>query len=258
LYESILAEEKGPVGIITINRPKKLNALNTKVNAEIANAFTKYSQKEEIRVVILTGGEKVFGAGADIDELANLNVMQAYQYSRNFQQVSCEIENFPRPVIAAIAGFCLGGALELAISCDIRIASEKARLGVPEINLGLYPGAGGTQRLARLIGPGWAKLMLYTGQHIDANLAYQTGLVQKVVPEGEALNEALKLAEELASKPGVALSSIKNVVNTGVEIDLTKGLVVEARGFAMLWSTEDFKEGTSAFIEKRKAQFKHR
>lgn len=258
MYENILVEERGPIGIITLNRPKKLNALNTKVIAEIKNAFTKYGENESIRVIIVTGGEKVFGAGADIDELTTLDVMQSYQYSRTIQQIFYDIENFPKPVIAAIAGYCLGGALELALSCDIRIATEKARLGVPEINLGLFPGAGGTQRLARFLSPGWAKFMLYTGQHIKASLAYQIGLVQKVVPEGEVLNEALKLAEELASKPGVALSSIKNVVNTGVEIDITKGLVVEARGFGMLMATEDFKEGTSAFVEKRKAQFKHR
>jgi len=258
LYETILLEQKEAIGIITLNRPKKLNALNRKVVSEMGTAIKEFRDSTGIKAVIITGGEKVFGAGADIDEISQLSVFDSYLYSKDIHHLFLEIENLPKPVIAAIGGIALGGCLELALSCDVRLASEKAKLGVPEINLGLLPGAGGTQRLPRLVNSGWAKWMLFSGQPISANEAYQIGLVQKVVPEGEVLNEALKIAADFANKPGLALATIKDLVNTGMGLELPSALKYESRGFGMLFSTEDMHEGTKAFMEKRKPQFRNR
>lgn len=257
--ETLVVEQRGPVGIVTLNRPDKMNALNRKVVAELDAVFTEYRREEGIRAIILTGGEKIFGAGADIEELGEIkSVFDGHDFSNSVHRLFSDIENMPKPVIAAIAGFALGGCLELALTCDIRIASEGAKLGLPEITLGLLPGGGGTQRLLRLIGPGWAKWMLYTGKPHDAAECYRIGLLQQVVPQGTLLEAAMKIAEEMAARPAVALGTIKDLVNTGAGMDLTTALHYEARGFGMLFNTEDYREGTRAFVEKRRPQFKHR
>lgn len=257
--ETLVVEQRGPVGIVTLNRPDKMNALNRKVVAELDAVFTEYRREEGIRAIILTGGEKIFGAGADIEELGEIkSVFDGHDFSNSVHRLFSDIENMPKPVIAAIAGFALGGCLELALTCDIRIASEGAKLGLPEITLGLLPGGGGTQRLLRLIGPGWAKWMLYTGKPLDAAECYRIGLLQQVVPQGTLLEAAMKIAEEMAARPAVALGTIKDLVNTGAGMDLTTALHYEARGFGMLFNTEDYREGTRAFVEKRRPQFKHR
>lgn len=257
--ETLVVEQRGPVGIITLNRPQKMNALNKKVVAELAAAFDGYRRDEGIRAVVLTGGEKIFGAGADIEELGGINgVFSGHQFSSDIHRLFSDIENLPKPVIAAIAGFALGGCLELALTCDIRIASEGAKLGLPEITLGLLPGGGGTQRLPRLVGPGWAKWMLYSGKPMDAAECCRIGLVQQVVAQGTLLDAAMKVAEEMAAKPALALATIKDLVNTGTALDMATALRYEARGFGMLFDTEDYREGTRAFVEKRRPQFKHR
>jgi len=257
--ETLAVEQRGPVGIITLNRPQKMNALNKKVLAELAEVFAAYRQDEGIRAIILTGGEKIFGAGADIDMLSDVGgIFGGHSFSGDVHRLFADIENMPKPVIAAIAGFALGGCLELALTCDVRIASEGAKMGLPEITLGVLPGGGGTQRLPRLVGQGCAKLMLYTGKPLDAAECYRIGLVQQLVPQGALLDAALKLAEDMAAKPAVALATIKDMVNTGSALDITSALRYEARGFGMLLGTEDYREGTQAFMEKRRPQFKHR
>ncbi|KJS18334.1 MAG: enoyl-CoA hydratase [Peptococcaceae bacterium BRH_c4b] len=257
--ETILVERRGPVGIITLNRPNKMNALNKTVVDELTKVITEFQQDKEVRAVIITGGESVFGAGADIDEIAALaGVFDGYNFSRKSQDLFSMIENLSKPVIAAITGVALGGCLELALACDIRIASDNARMGLPEINLGLLPGAGGTQRLPRLVGPGQAKWMLFSGRTVKALEALQIGLVQQVVPPEELFNTALKMAEELAGKPALALATIKDLVNTGFELDLSRALQYESRGFGLLFDTEDRLEGIQAFTEKRRPDFKHR
>lgn len=252
-------ERRGPVGIITLNRPEKMNALNKTVVEELTKIIAEYQRDKEIRAVIVTGGEKIFGAGADIDEIVALeDVYAAYHFSMEIQNLFTAIENLPKPVIAAIAGVALGGCLELALACDIRIASDDARLGLPEINLGLLPGAGGTQRLPRLVGSGQARWMLYSGRTVNALESFRIGLVQQVVPLEELLNTALKMAEEMAKKPASALAAIKDLVNTGIGMDMAKALHYEARGFGMLFDTEDCHEGARAFAEKRRPNYKHR
>lgn len=257
--ETLAVEQRGPVGIVTFNRPQKMNALNKTVLAELAEVFAGYRRDETIRAVILTGGEKIFGAGADIDMLNAVDgIFGGRDFCGDVHKLFADIENMPKPVIAAIAGFALGGCLELALTCDVRIASEGAKLGLPEITLGVLPGGGGTQRLPRLVGQGWAKLMLYTGKPLDAAECFRIGLVQQLVPQGTLMDAALKLAEDMAAKPAVALATIKDMVNTGLALDITSALRYESRGFGMLMSTEDYREGTQAFIEKRRPQFKHR
>ena len=236
-----------------------MNALNKAVVEELAGVIAGCRRDKEVRAVIVTGGEKNFGAGADVEELAALEgVFDGYSFSREVQRVFTDIENLPKPVIAAMAGVALGGCLELALACDIRIASDNARMGLPEINLGLLPGAGGTQRLPRLVGAGRAKWMLYSGRTVNALEAFQTGLVQQVVPPAELLATALKIAGELAGKPARSLATIKDLVNTGLAMDMDRALQYEARGFGALFDTDDCREGTQAFLEKRRPNFQHR
>lgn len=257
--ETLAVEQRGPIGIVKFNRPQKMNALNKTVLVELKEVFAGFHRDETIRVVILTGGEKIFGVGADIDMLIDVGgIFGGHDFCNDVHKLFTCIENIPKPVIAAIAGFALGGCLELAMTCDIRIASEGAKLGLPEISLGVLPGGGGTQRLPRLVGQGWAKLMLYTGKPLDAAECLRIGLVQQLTPQGKLMDAAMKLAEDMAAKPAVALATIKDMVNSGLELDITSALRYEARGFGMLMSTEDRKEGIQAFIEKRRPQFKHR
>jgi enoyl-CoA hydratase len=257
-YKNLLIDREDNVAVLTINRPEKYNALNDEVVAELSAAMDELAADDEVRAVIVTGaGDKAFVSGADIGMLQGLKgPHEAIANSRRGQAMTLKVENLRKPVIAALNGYALGGGLELAMACDIRLASETARVGQPEINLGISPGYGGTQRLSRLVGKGMAKLMIFTGDMIDAQEALRIGLVQKVVPQAELLGEAKGLAAKLAAKPPLTLSACKEAINLGLEVDLERGLATESLEFGALSATEDYHEGTSAFLEKRKPVFK--
>jgi len=257
MYETILFEQKNNIAIIKINRPDKLNALNHKVLDELYSALKHCGEVESIWGIILTGsGEKAFVAGADIAEINKLDSKSGKEFALHGQSIFNYIEQFPKPVVCAVNGFALGGGCELAMACHIRIASENAKFGQPEVNLGIIPGYGGTQRLTRLIGKGRSMYMILTGEMIDANTAYQFGLVNKVVPLNELLNEAEKILTTIIQKGRVAITTAIRSINAACELPLSEGLKFEADMFAVCCGTEDFKEGTSAFLEKRKPEFK--
>lgn len=260
MYENLTVERKGAVGIITVNRPKSLNALSRATVAELAAAIEELNADDAIRAIVLTGaGEKAFVAGADISEFNALrSAEEAAEYARAGQAVLNRIERLPKPVIAAINGYALGGGCELAMACDIRIAADIARLGQPEINLGIIPGYGGTQRLTRLVGKGMAKLLVLGGDPITAQEAQHIGLVDMVVPAAELMPKAMELAEKLAAKAPVALRLCKQAINEGAESSLAAGLDHEAALFGVVFDTEDRVEGVSAFLEKRKPAWKGR
>ncbi len=256
-YETILVEknEEG-VATITINRPDKMNALNTKVHEEGVAALEELQKDDEVRVVVFTGaGDKSFIAGADISEFAGQTPVTQRAV---FQQKTLfnSIDTFPKPVIAMINGFCLGGGCELALACDIRIASENAKLGQPEINLGIIPGGGGTQRLTKLVGDGMAMELILTGDMIDAEAAFDIGLVNSVYSAEELEEETMKLAKKIASKSPIALQMAKEAVKTASKSNLDEGLKREIDLFAITFSSEDKEEGVAAFLEKRKPEFK--
>jgi enoyl-CoA hydratase len=256
-YENILFETGDGVATLTINRPKVLNALNGQTLDELRRAILAVRADESIRCVIITGaGEKSFIAGADINELAVQTPVSGREHARSGQHILDLIENLGKPVIAAINGFALGGGCELAMACTIRLAAESARLGQPEINLGIIPGYAGTQRLARLIGRGRALELLLTGDHMTAAEAHRLGLVNRVVPAAELMTEARKLAASLAAKAPVAVRYILDAVNKGLDMGFAEAQVFEATLFGLVSSTEDMREGTRAFLEKRKAEFK--
>ncbi len=256
-YENILVEKKMPIGYITINRPKVLNALNVKTVLELVAAFEEMANDDDVRVVILTGsGEKSFVAGADIKEFQNLSPDGARQYAMRGQKLLNLIERLGKPVIAAINGYALGGGCEIAMACTIRIASENARIGQPEVGLGLIPGYGGTQRLPRLVGKGRAYEMILTGQHIDAARAEQIGLVNKVVPQASLKEECEKIAKAIAKQAPLAIRYCLEAVDRGLNGSLDDGLALEADLFGLVFGSEDVKEGVSAFLEKRKPGFK--
>ena len=258
-FDNLLLERDGPIAVITINRPQVLNALNTPTVDELRRAILELKHDATIRVVILTGaGEKSFVAGADINELAVQSPADGKEHALRGQHVFDLIENMGKPVIAAINGYALGGGCELAMACTLRIAAETAKLGQPEINLGIVPGYGGTQRLARLVGKGAALDLLLTGRQVSAAEALQLGLVNRVVAPGELLSTAKTLAAELASKAPVAARYIIEAVNKGLEVSFDKGQFLEATLFGLVASTDDMREGTKAFLEKRKAIFKGR
>ncbi len=253
---NILLNTSNKVLTLTINRPEKLNALNHQTLSEINNAITEAQTDKDIAVIIITGsGEKSFIAGADISELAQSNAVSGMFFAEFGQKVMTNIEQSSKPVIAAINGFALGGGCELAMSCHMRIAADNAMFGQPEIKLGVIPGFGGTQRLVRLIGKGRAMEMNLMGGMIDANRAYDIGLVNKVVSQDELLPTVEKMAKQLSFSAPVALQCIIDSINHGAECNLTEGLQFEAKAFAVTCSTQDMKEGTSAFLEKRKANF---
>lgn len=256
-YENILVEKKDSFAIVTINRPKVLNALSTKTFHELADAFTALREDADVKAVILTGaGEKAFVAGADISEFASFSPDDARAYGKLGWKTMWLIENIGKPVIGAINGFALGGGLELAMSCTFRYASDNAKMGQPEVNLGLTPGFGGTQRLPRLVGRGRALEILLTGAPIDAATAERVGLVNKVVPQAELMAECEKTARAIAAKAPIAVRYMIEAVNRGLDMTLEGGMELEAGVFGLAFSTEDYKEGTTAFLEKRKAAFK--
>lgn len=256
--ETILIERRGRVALITINRPDKLNALNIKTRQETAEALDELRTDDEIRVVVITGaGEKAFVAGADINEFAGRSAIQQRTVMKA-KSIFTAAEDFPKPIIAMINGFCLGGGCELALSCDIRIASDKSRFGQPEINLGIIPGGGGTQRLTRLVGEGKAMQMILTGEMIDAQEAYRIGLVNDVYPADQLESKTMELAGKIAEKSPVALAMAKTAVKNAARMNLREGLDQEIDLFALCFSSEDKEEGVRAFLEKRKADFKGR
>jgi enoyl-CoA hydratase len=258
-YENLLYEVKDRLARVTVNRPKVLNALNDKTVGELIDVFLKIKADDSVGAVILTGGgEKSFIAGADISEIARHTPATGKEMALKGQMCLNIIENLGKPVIAALNGFALGGGCEIAMACTIRIAADTARIGSPEINLGVIPGYGGTQRLPRLIGKGRAHEMVLTGDMIDAAEAYRIGLVNKIVPAASLMEEAEKLARKILSKSTPVVRLALEAVNRGVEVGLLEGLNLEANLFALTFATEDMKEGTKAFLEKRKPNFMNR
>jgi enoyl-CoA hydratase len=255
-YEHILIETKNRVGIIQLNRPQALNALNSALNAELAQAVAAFDGDAGIGCILLTGSEKAFAAGADIREMADKSA--AEMTARDFAADWHFAAQARKPVIAAVAGFALGGGCELVLQCDIVIAADSAKFGQPEIKLGIIPGIGGTQRLTRAVGKAKAMDLILTGRMIDAAEAERAGLVSRVVPAASLMEEAMKVAETIASMSLPSVLAAKEAVNRAFETPLSEGLGFERRLFHALFDTEDQKEGMAAFIEKRPPKFKHR
>jgi len=254
-YQYIIYEKIQGLGKVKLNRPKKLNALNPEVYSELEDVFIDCEKDPKVKVLLIMGGEKAFAAGADIDAMAEGDVVLAYQLTDQSQRVQERLADMPKPTIAAISGYALGGGLELAFCCDFRIASDNAVVGVPEINLGIIPGGGGTQRIPRLIGLGRAAELIFLGEPIKADQAEKWGLVNKVVSLNELEPECEKLAQKLMTKSPVALRAAKDSMRTGINMSLKEGLKVEQQTFCMLFGTSDQKEGMRAFLEKRRPSF---
>ncbi len=258
-FENILFEKKNAIAYVTVNRPKVLNALNMATMEEMRQAFHEIRNDATIRVVILTGaGEKAFIAGADIGELATRDPLTGKETTQRGQDVLNLIENLGKPVIACINGFALGGGCEVAMACTMRLATENAKLGQPEVKLGVIPGYGGTQRLPRLVGKGLAMQQLLTGEMITAQEAYRIGLVNEVVAAAELIPRAEAIAAKIIANAPLAVQYVMEAVNKGMEMSLSEGLYLEAVLFGVVCATEDKNEGTKAFLEKRPAQFKGR
>ncbi|MEM7483946.1 MAG: enoyl-CoA hydratase-related protein [Bacteroidota bacterium] len=255
-YENIYIEEENNIATITIDRPKKLNALNKRTIEELHTAFKELDDDMEIKVIVITGtGEKAFVAGADISEFADFSVAEGGKLAAEGQRILFDfVENLSTPVIAAVNGFALGGGLELAMSCHFRIASSNAKMGLPEVSLGVIPGYGGTQRLPQLIGKGRAMEVIMTAGMVDAEKALSYGLVNHVVPQEELLPLSLKIASRISNNSTVAIKYAINAVNAGFKYD-ENGYATEIDAFGACFGTNDFKEGTTAFLEKRKADF---
>ncbi|MDM5247953.1 enoyl-CoA hydratase-related protein [Lysinibacillus sp. G4S2] len=252
IYKSLLVEVENNIATITINRPP-VNPLNTQVFNELSDVFSKLDEEDDVRAIVLTGsGEKAFVAGADISEMAGLDLVGINKMNKVSRSVFTQIENSTKPVIAALNGMALGGGLELALVCDLRISTEKAKFAFPEVGLGIIPGGGGTQRLPKIVGQGIAKELLYFGEMFDAVRALELGIVNKVVPAEEVIPVAKEWSKKLAQKPPVALQMVKQAVNAGSNTDIESGLIIEAACFGNAFSTEDRKEGLNAFVEKRK------
>jgi len=255
-YETLLYEKRDSIAYVIVNRPEKLNALNHKVIQELGSCFETAQGDNEVRVVILRGaGEKAFVAGADINELAVQSPVEGKETSLRGQKLLDFIENLGKPVIAAINGYALGGGCELAMACTLRIASENARLGQPEVKLGIIPGYAGTQRLPRLVGKGRALELILTGEPISAQDALRIGLVNQVVPAQELMPAAEKLAQKIIANAPLAIKFALEAVNHGLEVSQAEGQFLEATLFGLCCTTEDMKEGTRAFLEKRAAKF---
>lgn len=255
-YENILFQVEDGIATVTINRPKVLNALNSATVAEIKAAFARIADDPHIKTAILTGsGEKSFVAGADINELSTKDPISGAEFSLTGQEVTNLIQHSEKPIVAAVNGFALGGGCEIAMACHVRFASENARFGQPEVGLGIIPGYGGTQRLARLVGAGRALELCMSGDAIDANEAYRIGLVNKIYPAADLLPKSREFCQRLMAKGPRAVAYVLHAVNRGMEMSLSDALRLEAHLFGLVCATQDMKEGTKAFIEKRKPNF---
>ena len=256
-FKHIIYEKSEGIATITLNRPEALNAFSKEVVNEVLQALEDVKTDENVRVVVLTGaGEKAFSVGADIKAMKGFNALKARELSLMGERLCSALEHLEKPVIAAINGYALGGGLEVAMACDLRIASERARMGQTEINIGLIPGWGGTQRLTRLIGRTKAKELVFTGKMVDATTAEQLGIVNMVFPAEEFREKARQFAKELTFKAPVALKVAKALINKGADMSLDAAIALEREGFGVVASTEDLQEGVSAFLEKRKPTFK--
>jgi len=258
-YKNIDVKKEEGIATITISRPKALNALNTETLEELENVLEVLQNDDGVKVIVITGaGEKAFVAGADISEMKDMSVFEAKKFAELGQKVFRKIELMKKPVIAAVNGYALGGGCELALACDIRIASRNAKFGQPEVGLGIIPGFGGTQRLPRIVGVSKAKELIYTGDMIDAEEALRIGLISKVVEQDKLLEEAYGIAKKIMSKGLVAVSLAKEAINKSLEVDIDSGMEYEANAFAMCFGTQDQKEGMAAFLEKRAPKFEGR
>lgn len=255
-FETLLFEKKGNIGVLSISRPEALNAINSQVLEELSKTIEEIEEDEDIYVLILTGEGRAFVAGADISEMKSMDIFESRNFAEKGLKLFRKIELMEKPVIAAVNGFALGGGCELSMCCDIRIASEKAKFGQPEVGLGIIPGFAGTQRLSRLVGLGRAKELIYTADTIDAQEAYRIGLVNKVVPVDELMEEALNMATTIGSKGQVAVRFAKTAINRGIETDIETGMNIEKDLFGLCFATEDQEEGMDAFLNKRKANYK--
>src|ERR1700730_16844663 len=254
--ENVLYEKKGPIAYVTINRPKVLNALNAKTISELRSAFEDARDDAEVRGVVFTGaGDKAFAAGADISEMANDTALSAEEKTRSGQALTDLIENLGKPVIAAVNGFALGGGCELSMACAIRIAAASAKFGQPEVKLGVMPGYGGTQRMPRLVGRGRALRLILSGDIIDAAEAYRIGLVDELVPYAQLIERAETVLKKIIANAPLSVKYALEAVNKGLETSVAEGLLIEASLFAVCASTDDKKEGTAAFLEKRAPKF---
>ena len=257
-YKKLIIQDNGAVRVIKINNPEALNALNTAILKELDAAFTEVAEDNGILAVVLTGEGRAFVAGADISEMKSKNAIEGEIFGKLGASVFRKIELLPKPVIAAVNGFALGGGCELAMSCDIRLASAKAKFGQPEVGLGITPGFSGTQRMPRRIGMGKAKELIYTADIIDAAEAYRIGLVNHVYEPEALMEEAMKMAEKIASKAPIAVKNSKEAINRGIQTDMDSAVAIEAYLFGLCFASEDQKEGMTAFFEKRKANFQNK
>lgn len=258
MYKTIKFEEKSGIGYITINRPEALNALNMDVLKDLKKVLAEIASKDKIRVVILTGEGRSFVAGADIVQMKKLTPVKGRQMMELGHEVMNTIEQIQKPFIAAVNGFALGGGCELAMACDIRLASEKAKFGQPEVGLGIIPGFGGTQRLPRLVGKGMAKYLIYSADVIPADEAMRIGLVEKVVAPDDLMKKAEELAEKIASKAPIAVGVAKTAINNGTDTDMKSASRLEIESEAVCFATKDKAEGMTAFVEKRPPEFKNK
>jgi len=254
-YSTLHFKQKGRIGIVKVNRPEALNALNATVLEELSDIFGRIEADDSIGIAILTGEGRAFVAGADIAAMKEMSAIEGRAFMLKGQAVMQKIENLTKPVIAAVNGFALGGGCELAMACDFRFASEKAKFGQPEVNLGIIPGFGGTQRLPRLVGKGMAKMLIFSAEMIGAEEAKSIGLAEKVFPAEDLLSETEKFAELILSKAPIAVSLAKAAINNGVNVDLATGVNFEAEASVAPFGSEDRQEGMGAFLEKRSAEF---
>jgi enoyl-CoA hydratase len=254
-YETIVVSKEGPLGLITLNRPQAMNALNTKMVEELVSALNTFEKDDEVRCLVIAGSERAFSAGADIKEMEPITAVQMAM-TGHFFPLWDKVGRYPKPIVGALSGFVLGGGLELAMSLDVLVASETTQLGQPEIDIGVMPGGGGTQRLTRAVGKYKAMEMILTGKRMGAEEARTLGLVSRVVPKEAYLSEAKKVAEEIASKSPIAVRQAKMAVNKSFEMGLSEGIDFERELFYLLFASEDKTEGMKAFLEKRKPEFK--